>query len=69
MNLCADAYLKGDSTGDPHDGRTASADNAGTDGTDGVAVTETDKTQAGYQNGAANTDSNGGAGGQGISCR
>ena len=62
----ADAYLKGDSTGDPHDGRTAVADNAGTDGTDGAAVTETDKTQAGYQNGAANAVSNGGEGGKGI---
>lgn len=62
----ADAYLKGDSTGDPHDGRTAVADNAGTDGTDGAAVTEIDKAQAGYQNGAANAVSNGGAGGKGI---
>ena len=62
----ANAYLKGDSTGDPHDGRTAVADNVGTDGTDGVAVTEIDKTQAGYQNGAANAVSNGGEGGKGI---
>lgn len=62
----ANAYLKGDSTGDPHDGRTAVADNVGTDGTDGAAVTETDKTQAGYQNGAANAVSNGGEGGKGI---
>lgn len=62
----ANAYLKGDSTGDPHDGRTAVADNVGTNGTDGAAVTETDKTQAGYQNGAANAVSNGGEGGKGI---
>lgn len=61
----ADAYLEGDSTGDPGE-RTAVADNAGTDGTDGATVTETDKTQAGYQNGAANAVSNGGAGGKGI---
>lgn len=61
----ADAYLEGDSTGDPGE-RTAVADNAGTDGTDGAAVTETDKTQAGYQNGAANAVSNGGEGGKGI---
>lgn len=62
----ADAYLEGDSTGDPHDGRTAVADNVGTDGTDGAAVTETDKTEAEYQNGAANAVSNGGDGGSGI---
>ena len=61
----ANAYLKGDSTGDPGE-RTAVADNTGTDGTDGAAVTETDKTQAGYQNGAANAVSNGGEGGKGI---
>ena len=61
----ADAYLKGDSTGDPGE-RTAVSDNAGTDGTDGAIVDEEDKTKAEYQNGAANTDSNGGAGGQGI---
>lgn len=62
----ADAYLEGDSTGDPHDGRTAVADNVGTEGTDGAAVTETDKTEAEYQNGAANAVSNGGDGGSGI---
>lgn len=61
----ANAYLEGDSTGDPGE-RTAVADNTGTDGTDGAAVTETDKTQAGYQNGAANAVSNGGEGGKGI---
>lgn len=61
----ADAYLEGDSTGDPGE-RTAVVNNAGTDGTNGAVVTETDKTQAGYQNGAANADSNGGAGGKGI---
>lgn len=61
----ADAYLEGDSTGDPGE-RTAVDNNAGTDGTDGAAVTETDKTQAGYQNGAANAVSNGGEGGKGI---
>lgn len=44
--------------------RTAVVNNAGTDGTNGAVVTETDKTQAGYQNGAANADSNGGAGGK-----
>lgn len=61
----ANAYLEGDSTGDPGE-RTAVDNNAGTDGTDGAAVTETDKTQAGYQNGAANAVSNGGEGGKGI---
>lgn len=61
----ANAYLEGYSTGDPGE-RTAVDNNAGTDGTDGAAVTETDKTQAGYQNGAANAVSNGGEGGKGI---
>ena len=61
----ANAYLEGDSTGDPGE-RTAVDNNAGTDGTDGAAVTETDKTEAEYQNGAANAVSNGGAGGKGI---
>lgn len=62
----ADAYLLGNSTGDPHDARKAVTDGAGKDGTDGTTVTETDKTQAGYQNGAVNATSNGGEGGGGI---
>lgn len=62
----ADAYLLGNSTGDPHDNRKAVTDGAGKDGTDGATVTETDKTQAAYQNGAVNATSNGGEGGGGI---
>ena len=62
----ADAYLVGDSTGDPHDGRKAVVDNTGAAGTDGATVTEDDKTKAEYQNGAANAVSNGGDGGSGI---
>lgn len=62
----ADAYLAGDSTGDPHDDRTAVVDNTGAAGTDGATVTEDDKTKAEYQNGAANAVSNGGDGGSGI---
>lgn len=62
----ADAYLLGNSTGDPHDARKAVTDGAGKDGTDGTTVTETDKTAAAYQNGAVNATSNGGEGGGGI---